>query len=1057
MKPMKLELTAFGSYAATTVIPFDALGPSLYLITGDTGAGKTTIFDAIVFALYGQASGRDRTAAMMHCDLVDRAVDAVVRLTFSQAGRAYTVTRRIHFPKKRKAEGGFGDADIQAVLTGDGLTPVEGATRVTAACESLLGLNAEQFRKIVMLAQGEFRDFLKADSEKKNEILSKLFDSSAYLWYQQLIEGAWRRLDALREQEHSQLRTLLETQLLLPPEEDPARFLPDDPDLQAHLDALVQSGKAQSAELDARLRTAEQHRDGLLVQKNAAAAQNDALNRLEAAQTRLALLNGQRTEMEARRERLARAEPALHRALPALRETERAARERQAAQTAQAQLVELVSAKATAHAQAQAARANDDALLARRDQITAQLAELEKQLSLFAALRQAEAALARAQAERAACLQRQAAHAQALERSEAQYQAVADRLSTLDRIDLETELAQREVSEAARVCAALSGENGLHARFQAWNSYAERLTENDLAFQRFTADVLTARARYDALYRRFLAGQAGLLAQELRGAVLRNGSSCCPVCGTVLDAAHLPHLAQSEADTPTQEAVDAAKANAERLELERQEKKERLDRAHSSHLARQELLVQAAAQLRPDCTGWEVLSAPGWLEQAEAEAEARCRAASQRLHAATASRQERDALRQQLSAVEAELNALRDGLEQVRLALTEQEKALSAAEQAATVLRGQLRYESEAAARTQAQALRTEHTEITGRLAAHETAEQQARAALDRANGQLRHAEETLSDRTAALQRAEQAKTEALKATGFSDSEAVYAALLPCRGTEPELWLRQEQAALSDYAHACGSLSQTVDDLLRQTAGQARVDLDALNRSFAEAEEASQALRQESRSLGQRLTGWEQVRAQAEKRLQALASTAPAWKRLERLGTLAVGAKGQGGKLSFERYVTGAVFREILEMANRRLDRISGGRYQLEHKTAADRANAQAGLEIEILDLTTGKRRPSASLSGGEAFYTSLALALGLSDVVQRHAGGMKLEALFIDEGFGTLDDDMLDNALAVLDQLTKGNRLVGIISHVDKLSASIPQKLIVKNGPKGSTIQIEN
>ena len=199
------------------------------------------------------------------------------------------------------------------------------------------------------------------------------------------------------------------------------------------------------------------------------------------------------------------------------------------------------------------------------------------------------------------------------------------------------------------------------------------------------------------------------------------------------------------------------------------------------------------------------------------------------------------------------------------------------------------------------------------------------------------------------------------------------------------------------------------------------------------------------------------MRAQAEKCLQALASTAPAWKRLERLGALAVGAKGQGGKLSFERYVTGAVFREILEMANRRLDRISGGRYQLEHKTAADRANAQAGLEIEILDLTTGKRRPSASLSGGEAFYTSLALALGLSDVVQRHAGGMKLEALFIDEGFGTLDDDMLDNALAVLDQLTKGNRLVGVISHVDKLSASIPQKLIVKNGPKGSTIQIEN
>ena len=176
---------------------------------------------------------------------------------------------------------------------------------------------------------------------------------------------------------------------------------------------------------------------------------------------------------------------------------------------------------------------------------------------------------------------------------------------------------------------------------------------------------------------------------------------------------------------------------------------------------------------------------------------------------------------------------------------------------------------------------------------------------------------------------------------------------------------------------------------------------------------------------------------------------------MSRLGALAAGSTGQGGKLSFERYVMGAVFREILDMANRRLDLMSGGRYQLEHKTAANRASAKAGLEIEILDLTTGKRRPSASLSGGEAFYTSLALALGLSDVVQSHAGGIRLEALFIDEGFGSLDDDMLDNALSVLSDLTRGDRLVGIISHVDKLGASIPQKIIVKNGPKGSSLRV--
>ena len=152
----------------------------------------------------------------------------------------------------------------------------------------------------------------------------------------------------------------------------------------------------------------------------------------------------------------------------------------------------------------------------------------------------------------------------------------------------------------------------------------------------------------------------------------------------------------------------------------------------------------------------------------------------------------------------------------------------------------------------------------------------------------------------------------------------------------------------------------------------------------------------------------------------------------------------------------GAVFREILEAANRRMELMSGGRYTLMHKTGADRRNAKAGLEIEVLDNSTGQLRPSGSLSGGEGFFTSLALALGLSDVVQNHAGGKQMDALFIDEGFGTLSDDVLDRALDVLNQLTEGNRLVGIISHVDKLDESIAQKVRVKNTGKGSALTLE-
>ena len=177
-------------------------------------------------------------------------------------------------------------------------------------------------------------------------------------------------------------------------------------------------------------------------------------------------------------------------------------------------------------------------------------------------------------------------------------------------------------------------------------------------------------------------------------------------------------------------------------------------------------------------------------------------------------------------------------------------------------------------------------------------------------------------------------------------------------------------------------------------------------------------------------------------RSRNMRQTEGAWRRLEGLADLAAGTRNAaGGKLSFDRYVMGYIFREVLETANQRLDIMSGGRYELIHRISAGRDNAKAGLEIWVLDMTTGKSRPSSSLSGGESFFVSLALALGLSDVVQNHGGGAQLDALFIDEGFGSLDRDVLDRALSVLNRLTEGRRLVGIISHVGRLGEVIPQK----------------
>ena len=191
MKPLKLTMKAFGSYAQKTTLDFTKLPQGVYLITGETGAGKTTIFDAIVFALFGTASGSDRDPSMMHSDYVSRGEDTEVTLLYSHNGREYTVTRTLHYAKSKAYKDGYSPkASQKAVMEGEGMEVIDGPSKVTAKSEELLGLDDRQFRQIIMLAQGEFRAFLEADTSKREAILSRLFDDARYRAFQDVLKAA---------------------------------------------------------------------------------------------------------------------------------------------------------------------------------------------------------------------------------------------------------------------------------------------------------------------------------------------------------------------------------------------------------------------------------------------------------------------------------------------------------------------------------------------------------------------------------------------------------------------------------------------------------------------------------------------------------------------------------------------------------------------------------------------------------------------------------------------------------------------------------------------------
>ena len=1055
MRPLYLEMTAFGSYAGTTALPFEKLTHGLYLVTGDTGAGKTTIFDAIMFALYGAASGSDRSPDMLHCDHVPKSEDTVVRLRFAQGGKDYEVERRLHFSKKRGTDQ-YNEARPDAQLIEPDREPTEGASKVTARIEALLGLNAEQFRKIIMLAQGEFREFLNADSDKKNEILGRLFDSAPYLWYQNLLAGARDALKARRASLNDQLAALM-LSVFQPPEDMPPeereRFLPGHPALLESLRALT---VREREGLDT-LREARERVQGeigaLNAKKGAAEAENALFRELDSARAALGELEARGPEMERRQRDWAAAEKAVRRAKPALdkRDAARAAHGLTVAEITA--LREALAGYRETAAQAEAAVAADAGTSEELNRNAARMQTLNEQLPRYEELAALSERRSDAEGAEAAARRAREKEQEKLEALAGELEELRQRLAALENADAEAETA-RHAEERAR--ERLQVLEGVRAETAALLGLEKKLTAERETLFMLTEKASQAADSYNALYQRFIAGQAGLLAVELRGRLETAGEADCPVCRSRLGREQIARLAPLPAETPERAQVEQAKGKLEQAERSRGEQETGTARLASEIDARRAALLERAASILPDCAGWEALTAPDALPAAHRDFSEKARETGEALALAEKRQAERRAGKEQLPRKEAAQTEVQAKIEALEKEAQARHLAAREAEAAIGALSKELRYPDAQAARAALAELDKRQGELTALIQAHRAALDQAKKRLNTALGTLAEKESSAERQQAELAEAERSLAQTLAETGLSDADALARALAPIGDGDAESWLRAEQWAFAAHQEALAHARERLETLDARTAGREPPDLQAL-------EAALRGLTEEFNSANAACTRQElllrnhrDVLGRAEGLLSALHVSDGAFARLDRLSALAVGSSGEGGKLSFERYVMGAVFREILEMANRRMELMSGGRYELMHKAGADRKNAKAGLEIEVLDNATGLARPAGSLSGGEGFFTSLALALGLSDTAQNHAGGRPMDALFIDEGFGTLSDDVLDRALEVLNLLTEGERLVGIISHVDRLGESIQQKIVVRSGEKGSTLTME-
>jgi DNA repair protein SbcC/Rad50 len=1013
MRPLKLTMQAFGPYREQETVDFTELGSNrVFLIHGDTGAGKTTILDAMVFALYGDTSGGERQASQMRCESAPEALATEVTFDFLLGPKRYRVRRR-PAQELTGARGATVAKQAEAAIWDrsgcaedqEGRLLTTKITETNTVIKDSLGFSCDQFRQVVVLPQGRFRELLSAGSDKREEILRQLFKTTRFRQLEDALteraRAVRRRMDELKAQRDAQLGLV-----------DAA----DDAELAAFADAAVEELERATARA-AEAAAASLAADGSLTAAEAAdearsalTAARTELDRLEAGLEQIRSLNA-RTESAARADKV---QPACDLAVDARRQLAAATDARIVAEEdlAAAREVERV---------ATAVLAVEDGRTTEREAAADALRRLEGLRAVIEAWSDAAVEFEGAQARTASSREAVRTAEEAQSRADQSLAALQERLTVAEAAAAQVEGSRVRLDTARqhedRCRRLLSARDAVEAAEERHVRCAANETDVLEALKRSESGLADLEARWNT-------GRAAALAAGLVP------GQPCPVCG----ATDHPAPARADEADISDDDLAAAKEDAETA-------RRALSQAHEA-TARAELDLTTAR-----VTERAIRQEPGAqpdLSLADAES------------AVAVCRQELAQLSMQADSGElaGELAAAAQAAATVRAAAKTAVDSLVADERALAVAETRL-IERAAAV--------PEDLRAAGALERAVGRAIEVKKALDDAfvSAQQRFAE--AKEKRIGLESAAVAAVEAEARTAdreracaadfvtalgkhaFTGEDQWRRALLP---EQERLRLEAEIEAYHGAVHqATGRLHQA--ELAVANQGEPG-DIAAL-RAAAEAARAannSAVSRQaDARNDVERLAKVTQSLAEIDSRSIAVRSD------YDTVGVLAEVATGNNpSRVSFQRWVLGVYLDEVLAGASRKLFAMSKGRYQLlRQREVAGRGRA-SGLDLAVFDEFSGTSRPAVTLSGGESFLAALALALGLADTVQEHAAGIPLETIFVDEGFGALDSDALELAIDALMELQQGGRLVGVISHVPELRQVIPARLEVRGGSTGSS-----
>ncbi|WP_029790242.1 MULTISPECIES: AAA family ATPase [Vibrio] len=1012
MKPIKLTMQAFGPFAQTETIEFDKLGTNpLFLINGPTGSGKTSILDAICFALYGETTGNERQGIQMRCDMAAPTLLTEVTLEFSLHGKSYRVIRspEQEAPKAR-GEGMTVRKHTAALyeITDEEKLITSKTTQVKTEVTNIIGLNETQFRQVMVLPQGKFRELLLATSKEREEIFGQLFQTDIYKKIEYALKDKASAISKAKDEFDNQIRGALQVAGV----SSEAELTEQREALSVQFESVQKQEQESLAQLNA-LKTELQKAEAL----------SNEFKKREQAEIALKQHLEQSDAVSSRQLQLDNAKKASKVELPYVT-LQSASKQTQELEQKVAKLSQDLTVANDAVKSKEGALQTAKEQAAQLPKLTEQQYQLEGMKGKLVEKSELEKAI----------------NAGLTQKSE--FEATLKKYIALkEKLTLEAQQGQKSLDQArvdvasiGSVEAEIKQQQRLMQDLQKLTGLNQELAKLDALTPSKQASVDQAKARYvelqrsaDTLELSWHNAQAAVLAQRLQAGEM------CPVCGSV----EHPQPAQFVGEEVTKDQVQ----NARNIEREGQVALNQLNNQLEQHNI-------AIGQYKQQ------------IEQLSVELGQN---ASMDLGALQASMQQLDERLQQLSSInlvqlEQSVNELNQRCVTGEGKLNELQNQMAANESTIKVNQEQLvklsasldaKYSSLEVLEQDIIAIQKQITELNTAFESAQNHLQQAVLAKTNIESQLTTNQQWLNE---ALDRFSTAKadwSQALLASAFEDE----AQFLACKADEAEMQVWQQEIDAFKLTQikleqTLADLSSTLKDLVLPDLEGLNVKLNSNQQSYVEARNQLDS----TRSLFERL----------EKVRNDIATLHDKNTKLEDeykvFGTLYDVASGKtGSRISLHRFVLGVLLDDVLIQASQRLSLMSKGRYILARKTEGFKGAAGRGLDLVVEDSYTGKTRDVATLSGGESFMAALALALGLSDVVQSYSGGIRLDTLFIDEGFGSLDPESLDLAIQTLVDLQQTGRMIGVISHVSELKEQMAQRIDVEPSRLGSTVSVKS